>query len=60
MFNRLGKKVQIVGDDLFCTNPEATKDGVDRQLANAVLVKMNQIGTLSETIKTVQIAKNAG
>lgn len=60
MMERLGKAVQIVGDDLFCTNPKITQEGVDRKVANAVLVKMNQIGTLSETLKTIQIAKNAG
>ncbi|XP_032746484.1 enolase-like [Rattus rattus] len=60
MNERLGKKVQIVGDDLFCTNPKITQEGVDRKVANAVLVKMNQIGTVSETLKTIQIAKNAG
>lgn len=60
MMERMGKAVQIVGDDLFCTNPKITQEGVDRKVANAVLVKMNQIGTLSETLKTIQIAKNAG
>lgn len=56
----LGKRVQIVGDDLFCTNPEITSDGVERQVANSVLIKLNQIGTLSETLKTIKIAENAG
>ncbi|OAL10351.1 phosphopyruvate hydratase [Candidatus Mycoplasma haematobovis] len=57
---KIGNKVQIVGDDLFCTNPKITQEGVDKKVANAVLVKMNQIGTISETIRTIQIAKNAG
>lgn len=56
----LGQRVQIVGDDLFCTNPEITAQGVQRQLANSVLVKLNQIGTLSETLKTIKIADKAG
>ncbi|GCE63330.1 phosphopyruvate hydratase [Candidatus Mycoplasma haematohominis] len=60
LMERLGRKLQIVGDDLFCTNPKITQEGVDRRVANAVLVKMNQIGTISETLKTIQIAKNAG
>lgn len=60
MMERMGRKVQIVGDDLFCTNPKITQEGVDRRVANAVLVKMNQIGTISETLRTIQIAKNAG
>lgn len=60
LMERLGNKLQIVGDDLFCTNPKVTQDGVDRRVANAVLVKMNQIGTVSETLRTIQIAKNAG
>ncbi|MDQ0514032.1 enolase [Mycoplasmoides fastidiosum] len=56
----LGNRVQIVGDDLFCTNPKITAEGVTKNLANAVLVKVNQIGTLSETLETIRIAKNAG
>lgn len=55
----IGKKVQIVGDDLFCTNPKITAEGVQKQVANAVLIKLNQIGTLSETIETIKIAHNA-
>lgn len=60
MNEKLGKKVQIVGDDLFCTNPAITQEGIDSKVANAVLVKMNQIGTVTETLKTIQLAKNAG
>jgi enolase len=56
----LGEKVQLVGDDLFVTNPEILKDGIAKGLANAVLIKVNQIGTLSETLETIQIAKAAG
>ena len=55
----LGKKVQLVGDDLFVTNPQILQKGIDQGLANAVLVKVNQIGTLSETFKTIALAKSA-
>src|SRR3989338_1883316 len=57
---KLGKKIQLVGDDLFVTNPKILRDGIARGLANAVLVKVNQIGTLSETLDTIEIAKSAG
>lgn len=57
---RLGSKIQLVGDDLFVTNSELLKRGIDEGVANAILVKLNQIGSLSETIKTVMMAKNAG
>ncbi|AFO52268.1 enolase [Candidatus Mycoplasma haematolamae str. Purdue] len=57
---RIGNKVQIVGDDLYCTNPELTQMGIEKQLSNSVLIKVNQIGTLSETLKTMQLAKSAG
>ena len=56
----LGNKIQIVGDDLFVTNPQILKNGIKEKMANAVLVKVNQIGTLSETLETINIAKNAG
>jgi len=56
----LGKKVQLVGDDLFVTNPARLKDGIGRGVANAILIKVNQIGTLSETLETIQIARKAG
>jgi len=52
----LGKRVQIVGDDLFVTNPEIIRRGIERGAANALLVKLNQIGTLSETIEAVELA----
>jgi enolase len=55
----LGGKIQLVGDDLFCTNPERISEGVHRGLANAVLVKVNQIGTLSETLDAVKTAQRA-
>lgn len=57
---KIGNKVQIVGDDLYCTNPELTQVGIEKGLSNAVLIKVNQIGTLTETLKTMQLAKNAG
>jgi enolase len=57
---RLGKKVELVGDDIFCTNPRIVQDGIDRGVANSVLIKLNQIGTLTETFETIQIAKHAG
>jgi enolase len=53
---RLGDRVQLVGDDLFATNPERLQDGIDRGVGNAILVKVNQIGTLSETLDTVALA----
>ena len=53
---RLGKKVQLVGDDLFVTNPARLKLGIERGVGNAVLVKVNQIGTLTETLETVELA----
>ncbi len=56
----LGSRVQLVGDDVFVTNPAILREGVTRGIANAVLVKVNQIGTLTETLETVQIAETAG
>ncbi|MDE1901883.1 MAG: phosphopyruvate hydratase [Alphaproteobacteria bacterium] len=56
----LGDKVQLVGDDLFVTNPARLADGIDRGLANAVLIKVNQIGTLSETLEAVELAHKSG
>ena len=52
--------MQIVGDDLFVTSPERVRTGIERRAANAVLVKLNQIGTLSETLDTVALAQRAG
>ena len=58
--DRLGDRVQLVGDDLFVTNTKLLKKGIDSGVANAILIKPNQIGTLSETIDAVLMAKNAG
>lgn len=57
--DRLGAKVQLVGDDLFVTNPERLRLGIERATANAILVKVNQIGTLSETLDAVEVAHRA-
>ena len=56
----IGAKVQLVGDDLFVTNPERLRRGIETGTANAILVKVNQIGTLSETLEAVAMARNAG
>jgi enolase len=55
----IGKKVQLVGDDLFVTNVKRLKQGIDSGTANAILIKVNQIGSLSETLDTIQMAHNA-
>lgn len=55
----LGKKVQLVGDDLFVTNPDILRKGIEDNMANSILIKPNQIGTLSETLTTINIAKEA-
>jgi enolase len=57
MTDKLGKKIQLVGDDLFVTNPERLQMGIDKKVANSILVKVNQIGTLTETINAVNLAK---
>lgn len=57
---RLGNKVQLVGDDLFVTNVKRLKQGIENQTANSILVKVNQIGTLTETIQAVRMAQNNG
>jgi len=49
-----------VGDDLFVTNPSIFKEGIDKNIANSILIKVNQIGTLTETLKAIQMAKDAG
>jgi enolase len=56
----LGNSVQLVGDDIFVTNPEIFAKGIERGIANAILIKVNQIGTLSETLETIELAKRAG
>ncbi|MBH9991031.1 MAG: phosphopyruvate hydratase [Bombilactobacillus mellifer] len=58
--DRLGKKVQIVGDDLFVTNTDYLKKGIDMGVANSILIKVNQIGTLTETFEAIEMAKEAG
>ena len=58
--SRLGHRVQLVGDDLFVTNPRILQEGIADGLANAVLIKPNQIGTLSETLETMKLAKDSG
>ncbi len=57
---KLGDRVQIVGDDLFVTNTDRLKQGIDRGIANSILIKLNQIGTLTETIQAIEMAKRAG
>jgi enolase len=57
---RLGGRIQIVGDDIFVTNPAILQEGIRKGIANAILVKLNQIGTLTETLETVELAKRAG
>jgi enolase len=58
--DKLGKKIQIVGDDVFVTNPVIFKKGIEEGIANAILIKLNQIGTLTETLETIEMAKRAG
>jgi len=57
---KLGGRVQLVGDDIFVTNPKRLSDGISRKVANAILIKVNQIGTLSETVDAVLMAQKAG
>ncbi len=58
--DRLGKNVQIVGDDLFVTNTKILKEGIDKGIGNSILIKINQIGTLTETFAAIEMAKRAG
>ncbi len=58
--DRLGKKVQLVGDDLFVTNTKILKEGIQKGIANSILIKINQIGTLTETFAAIEMAKRAG
>ncbi len=57
---KLGDKVQLVGDDLFVTNTKILKEGIDKKIANSILIKINQIGTLTETFAAIEMAKRAG
>ena len=57
---RLGDKIQIVGDDLFVTNKECLQMGIDHKAGNAILLKVNQIGTITETLETIALAKSHG
>ncbi|MGH9660768.1 MAG: phosphopyruvate hydratase, partial [Bryobacteraceae bacterium] len=60
MTERLGSKIQLVGDDLFVTNPKRLQKGIDEATANAILIKLNQIGTLTETLETIALARGHG
>ena len=60
MTKRLGDKIQLVGDDLFVTNTERLRRGIDRKIANAILIKVNQIGTLTEAFAAIELAKTSG
>jgi enolase len=60
MTDRLGGRVQIVGDDIFVTNEELLRKGFDKGVANAILIKVNQIGSLSETLHTMELAEGHG
>ena len=60
MTERLGDKIQLVGDDLFVTNTKFLRKGIEKGIANSILIKVNQIGTLTETLDAIEMAKNAG
>ncbi len=53
----LGKKIELVGDDIFCTNPTILKEGIEKGIGNSILIKLNQIGTITETMQTINLAK---
>jgi enolase len=57
---RIGAEVQLVGDDIFVTNPAILREGIDRGVANSILIKLNQIGTVTETLDTIKLARDAG
>jgi len=57
---RLGQRVQLVGDDLFVTNTTIFREGIDKGIANSILIKLNQIGTLTETLEAIRMAHDAG
>lgn len=58
--NKLGKRLQLVGDDIFVTNPTILREGIEKHIGNSVLIKLNQIGTLTETLDTIRMAQQAG
>jgi enolase len=60
MTDKLGSRIQLVGDDLFVTNTSRLKDGIDKSIGNSILIKVNQIGSLTETLNAVNMAKDAG
>jgi len=60
MTNKLGRSIQLVGDDIFVTNPEIFAQGIDKNIANSILIKLNQIGTVSETLNAIKMANKAG
>jgi enolase len=53
----LGSRIELVGDDIFCTNPKILRDGINQGIANSILIKLNQIGTVTETLNTIELAK---
>jgi len=55
--NEIGNKIELVGDDIFCTNPKILKEGIEKGIANSILIKLNQIGTITETLQTINLAK---
>ena len=57
---RIGAEVQLVGDDIFVTNPAILREGIERGVANSILIKLNQIGTVTETLDTIKLARDAG
>ena len=54
--NKLGHNTQLVGDDLFVTNPKIFQQGIDKNIANSILIKLNQIGTITETLEAIKLA----
>jgi enolase len=58
--DRLGNRLQLVGDDIFVTNPAILREGIERGIANSILIKLNQIGTVTETLSTIAMAREAG
>jgi enolase len=56
----LGGRIELVGDDIFCTNPQILQQGIDKGIGNAVLIKLNQIGTVTETLDTMELAARNG